>query len=261
MSYPPRGSRLDGYSRTEKLQKQHYDSIASAYGKHYGDTWSQAYRWRFINESLFGNIDLSGLKVLDAMCGSGETTEYLVQKESRVTGLDISGEAIHQFRERWPNCDAHCASIFSTGCESSSFDCVAIMGGLHHLHPDISVAINEVYRVLKPGGYFCFAEPHKGSIPDRIRQVWYRYDSLFVENEAAIDIEALEREFVSKFEFIRQEYKGNLAYLFVFSSMVLRIPLRMKSVYSPVLLKIESILERYQGKRLSCIAICQWRKR
>ncbi len=210
---------------------------------------------------MFENMDLSGLKVLDAMCGSGETTEYLLQKDSRVTGLDISGEAIRHFRERWPSCDAHCASILSTGFEGNSLDCVVIVGGLHHLHPHISEAINEVYRILKPGGYFCFAEPHKGSIPDRIRQFWYRHDSLFAENEAAIDIEALEREFSSQFKFIKQEYKGNLAYLFVLNSMVFRIPLRLKSFYSPVLLKVESIVERFRGKRLSCIAICQWKKR
>ncbi len=214
-----------------------------------------------MNECMFEDMNVSGLRVLDAMCGSGETTDYLLRKQCRVTGLDISAKAIRNYGEHWPSCDAHCASILSTGFEGNSFDCVVIVGGLHHLHPHISEAINEVYRVLKPGGYFCFAEPHKGSIPDRIRQFWYRHDSLFAENEAAIDVEALEREFASRFKFIRQEYGGNLAYLFVLNSMVFRIPLRLKPFYSPVLLKIESMLERFQGKRLSCIVICQWKKR
>ncbi len=252
---------MQSYSESERIQKQHYDSIGSAYAAHYGDVWSQAYRCRFINECLFGSIELRGRDVLDAMCGSGETTEYLLQKECRVTALDISGEAIERLVQRWPHCSAHCASILSNGFKSESFDCVVVVGGLHHLHPNISATINEVQRILRPGGHFCFAEPHVGSLPDRVRKFWYRHDRLFAENEAAINVEALKREFASAFRLVREQYKGNLAYLFVFNSMVFRVPLRLKSFYSPLFLNIESMVERFQGRRLSCIVICQWKKR
>jgi 2-polyprenyl-3-methyl-5-hydroxy-6-metoxy-1,4-benzoquinol methylase len=61
----------------ELQQQQHYDEIAAAYEAHYSDEWSVEYRRRFIYEPMFAGIELSGMKVLDAMCGSGQTTSYL----------------------------------------------------------------------------------------------------------------------------------------------------------------------------------------
>ena len=210
---------------------------------------------------MFENINFSGMKVLDAMCGNGETTKYLLQKGCQVTGVDISEGGIRHLQERWPECDAHCASILSTGFSNNSYDCVAVVGGLHHLHPNVFGAIKEIHRVLKPDGYFCFVEPHKGSVADRIRRFWYRVDNSFAKNEAAIDIEALKQEFSLEFEFSKEDYKGNIAYLLVLNSLIFRIPLRIKPIYSPILLKIESVVERIQGKLLSCFVVCQWKKK
>ena len=245
---------------TEKLQKQHFDSIASEYAKHYGDVWSQAYREKYINAILFKDIPISGMKILDAMCGDGETTEYLLHHGAHVTGIDISQESIRHFQERWQGCSTLCASILSTGIESNTYDRVVVVGGLHHLHPNVSKAIQEIYRVLKPGGYFCFAEPHQESFSNLIRRFWYRHDKLFAANEAAIDLESLKREWSSKFKFHREEYKGNIAYLFVLNTLILRIPISLKSLYSPFLIWLESKIEKIQTKKTSCFVMCQWEK-
>lgn len=248
------------YSDAENLQKQHYDSIASKYAAHYGDKWSQRYRARFVNEPMLGDVDLSGMEVLDAMCGSGETTEYLLRRGARVTGLDISEKQICLFQERFPDCRAHCGSILSTDFPSDAFDCIVAVGGLHHID-NTSLAINEVYRVLKPGGLFCFEEPHKDSLPDLVRQFWCRRDKLFAANEAAIDLNVLKQVFFRQFEFLKEEYIGNIAYLLVLNSMVFRIPLWMKTVYAELLMYAESAIKGMQGKRLSCAVICRWKKR
>lgn len=247
-------------NRSEQIQKQHFNTIASAYAAHYGDTWSQKYRYRFINDPMLENIDLSGADVIDALCGSGETTGYLLEKGAHVTGVDISEEEIENFRRRFPDCIGKCSSILTTGLESNAYDCAVVVGGLHHLHPNVMGAVKEIHRILKVGGYFCFAEPHKGSLPDLVRQVWYQSDSLFAENEAGIDLTALKTAFSTKFKFIKENYIGNFAYLFVLNSLIFRIPLRAKSLYAPFLIKMESMLEKIQGKRLSCLAVCQWRK-
>jgi len=170
------------YSEAENLQKQHFDSITSKYAAHYGDKWSQRYRRKFINEPMLGDVDLCGMEVLDAMCGSGETAGYLLHRGAHVTGIDISKEAICRFQERFPNFKAHCGSILSTEFPSDSFDCVVVVGGLHHLHPNSALAINEISRVLKSEGLLCFCEPHKGSLPDLARQFWCKRDKLFTTN-------------------------------------------------------------------------------
>ncbi|NNF00815.1 MAG: class I SAM-dependent methyltransferase [Pyrinomonadaceae bacterium] len=244
----------------EQLQREHYDDIADDYAAHYGDDWSQKYRYKFINEPMFGELDLSGAEVVDALCGSGETTGYLLEKGAKVTGVDISPDEIEVFETNFPDSKVQCASILSTGLESDSYDCVGVVGGLHHLHPNLIEAVDEMHRLLKPGGYFCFMEPHSGSLPDLVRKLWYRYDKLFADNEAAIDLTLLKKEFSSKFEFVKEDYKGNIAFLLVLNSLVFRIPLWLKPIYSPFLIAVESIIQKIQGPKLSCFVVCRWRK-
>ncbi len=246
---------------SEKEQKILFNEIASLYEAHYGDACSQQYRQRFINEPMFDGISLSGKKVVEAMSGSGETTGYLLSKGARVTGIDLSVAGINSFKKRWPGCSAICASILNTGFKNNAYDCVVSVGGLHHLHPSLDKAVSEIHRILKPGGYFCFSEPHTGSAPDLIRRYWYRHDNFFADNEAAINLKKLKDRFSSGFTFEKEIYMGNIAYLFVLNSLIFRIPVRIKPFYTPALLRLESMINRFQGKFLSCFAISGWRKK
>jgi SAM-dependent methyltransferase len=248
-------------SEGEALQKAHYDGLAAAYAAHYDDDFSRAYRRRFLYPPLFAGVGLAGTTVLEAMCGSGQTTEFLRAGGARVTGLDISEAEIAAFRTRWPDCRGVRASILDSGLPSASFDHVVVIGGLHHVQPDVGAAVREIHRVLRAGGFFCFAEPHAGSVPDLARRYWYRRDSLFTRNEAAIDLDSLKREFASGFRFDGETYLGNVAYLLVFNSMVFRIPVRLKPFYSRPLLACEAAIGRLQSRRLSCVVAARWVKR
>ncbi len=249
------------YSASEQAQKELYDSLAGDYSQHYGDEWSQKYRRRFINEPMLGPVDLQGKRVLDAICGSGESTGYLLEKGAEVTGLDISEKEMLQFEQSWPQCRTHYASILNTGLPDNSFDCVVVVSGLHHVHPHVPDAIREIHRLLVPGGYFCFTEPHTGSLPDVARRLWYRHDDFFADNEAAIDLDGLKLEFGHEFEVCAQKYTGNVGHLFVLQSLVLGLPLRWKRYYAPVMLALEGVIEKLQGKRLGCFAVCRWQKK
>jgi SAM-dependent methyltransferase len=245
----------------EVAQKTHYNRIAAEYEAHYDDPSTRRYRDRFIEQPLLAGLDLAGGRVLEAMCGGGLTTAGLLARGAHVTGLDISEACIESFRNRWPQCRAVCASITRSGLPSEAFDAVVVVGGLHHLQPNVDPAIDEIHRVLRPGGSFCFLEPHTGSLPDQVRQRWYARDLMFSRNEAAIDIERLKSVFASRFEFTRELYCGNLAFLLVYNSMIFRIPLWLKPWYTPLLLRLEPLIGRLQGKRLACIVIGQWRKK
>jgi SAM-dependent methyltransferase len=246
---------------SERLQQDQYDQIAAEYEAHYSDACSLDYRRRFIYGPMFEGLNLAGMKVLDAMCGAGQTTQQLLLNNAEVTGLDISDAVIDSYNARWQDCSAVCRSLLDSGLPSESYDCVAIVGGLHHIQPHVSRAIKEIYRLLKPGGYFCFMEPHSGSFPDIVRRFWYKHDRFFSDNEAAIDIHALEQEFAPHFAFKRVKYLGNLAFLLVLNSLIFRIPLRAKPLYSPVLLRLESVIHKLQGKRSSCFVVGQWQKK
>jgi SAM-dependent methyltransferase len=210
---------------------------------------------------MFQGLTLTGMSVLDAMCGSGQTTEYLLSKQAKVTGLDISNEVMDSFTSRWANCDAVRGSLLASKLPDRSFDCIAIVGGLHHIQPNVGPALREIHRLLRPDGYFCFMEPHAGSIPDLVRSFWYKHDHFFLCNEASIDIKALEMEFGSHFRFRQVKYLGNLAFLLVFNSLIFRIPQRAKAFYSPLLMFLEPLLNKLQGKMTSCFVVGQCQKK
>jgi SAM-dependent methyltransferase len=245
---------------SERQQQEHYDRIAADYETHYSDEWSVEYRRRFIYEPMFDGLKLEGLQVLDAMCGSGQTTNFLLTRGASVTGLDISNEVIETFQSRWTGANVVKRSLLDSGLPDNSFDCVAVVGGLHHIHPNMKAAVREIHRVLKPGGHFCFMEPHSGSLPDLIRKVWYRFDRFFSDNEAAIDIEMLKTDFADSFELRKANYLGNFAFLLVLNSLIFRIPPRSKRFFAPLLMKLEPWVNKLQTKLTSCFVVTQWQK-
>ena len=242
------------------LQRSHYDRIVDLYETHASDVWTQSYRRRFIDEPLVRGIELSGKRVLEAMCGSGHSTGFLLDRGAIVTGLDISNQAIGLFRTKWPTCDAVTESILRSGLPSESFDVVVVVGGLHHVHPHVNDAVMEISRLLKPGGMFCFCEPHRGSIVDSLRRLWYSRDSMFESNEGAIDVAALRASFATQFDVITERYFGSVAHTLVLNSMVLRAPLWLKRVYARPAMGLEQLLNAVLGRRISCSVLCQWRK-
>ncbi len=242
----------------EATQRQHYNRIAADYEAQYGDPDGISYRDKFLYQPLFEGLELEGKSVLEGLSGSGHAMDYLLtQKRALVTGLDISEEAIASFKERWPNCEAVCASMTNSGLADESFDCVVVVMGLHHLHPHLGEAIREIHRLLRKGGTLCFAEPHQESALSRLRAVWYRHDSLFTDNEESLDIAGLKREFANLFEFKLERYIGSLAYLLVLNSMIFRVPLWLKRIYSPAVMRLERMLAGLHSPALSLAVVCR----
>lgn len=245
---------------SEEAQRAQYNAHIEEYDAHYDDPWSRQFRERFVHAPMLDGLDLRGRRVLDAMSGSGLSIPALLERGAHVTGLDVSDAAIAAMRRRWPQIDAVCASITRSGLPDASFDAAVVVGGLHHLHPHLDEAVAEIHRLLVPGGTFAFMEPHTGSLPDVLRQIWYRYDRLFVPNEAAIDLGGLRQRFAGRFAPLRERYGGGPAFLLVFNSMVFRIPLAAKPWYSPALLRLEQWLTPRMSARTGCFVVCQWRR-
>ncbi len=263
MSGPPTSlpSSPPGTAELAERQREHYDRIIAEYEAHYDDPMSQRYRRRFLYEPLFRGLDLRGRNVLEAMCGTGQATGFLQERGARVTGLDLSGGAIELFRQRWPDAEAVQASVLESGLPGAAFDGVVVIGGLHHVHPHVQTAVDELHRVLRPGGWLAFMEPHTGSLPDVVRRWWYRRDAMFEEGEAAIDIDALRAANADRFDVDLLLHVGSVAYMLVLNSLILRIPRGLKRYYAPPLFLLEQCLKPLHGSRTACIALGRWRKR
>jgi SAM-dependent methyltransferase len=108
--------------------------------------------------------DLGGRDVLDIGCGEGYNTRILARRGARMTGIDISERMIELAREEEGRDPLGIrfarASYTDLGAfADASFDAVvsfmALMDG-----PRFGVAMDESFRVLRPGGMLAFSITH-----------------------------------------------------------------------------------------------------
>ena len=120
--------------------------------------------------------EVDGLSGLDVGCGEGHNTRLLAKRGARMTGIDISRTFVRHAKETE---DAHPlgidyrpASAVELPFRVASFDFVTAFMSLMDI-PETERVLAEVYRVLKPGGFFqfsithpCFDTPHRRNLRD-----------------------------------------------------------------------------------------------
>lgn len=107
------------------------------------------------------------IRILDAGCGTGSSTDYLVHlnREASVTGIDLSSGALEVARERCRRSGADGVefrhlSLYDVGQLEGEFDFINCVGVLHHL-PEPVRGIQALAGKLAPGGIlhiFVYAE-------------------------------------------------------------------------------------------------------
>ncbi|MEH2212995.1 MULTISPECIES: class I SAM-dependent methyltransferase [unclassified Nostoc] len=145
--------------------------------------WSYRYQWLYDGisrlaalsvggEARFRQLALQGLtihsdsQVLDLCCGSGQTTEFLVKNSQNVTGLDASPKSLQRARLNVPEASYVEAFAEEMPFADNLFDVVHTSVALHEMQPQqLRKIINEVYRVLKPGGVFTLVDFHAPTNP------------------------------------------------------------------------------------------------
>lgn len=106
-------------------------------------------------------INLRGHQVLEVSCGHGGGASYLTRTQSpaRYVGLDLNPAGI-QFcknRHRIPSLEFTVGDAGHLDFPEHSFD-VVINVEASHCYPDFPAFLSEVARVLRPGGYFLYAD-------------------------------------------------------------------------------------------------------
>lgn len=136
------------------------------------DAYIRGYRKR----RLFEMMELQAMsekRVLDVGCGIGQHAVLCARYGAEVAGCDISPVAIDLAREIADingvpdRCFFRLESVHRLSYESESFDVVLCNSVLHHIWK-YDDALDEIYRVLKPGGRLYFAEGLRSNVLYRL---------------------------------------------------------------------------------------------
>lgn len=226
----------------KELQKEHYNRIYEDYMNHYFDECSMKYREKFIHPYLY-DINLSRNDFfLDAMCGPGTSTEVLLSlgvSPASIMAQDFSDKFVSVYRLRHPQVDVRCESICETSYADNTFDKIFITGGLHHLPPNLEKGLQEMVRILKPGGSIYAMEPLAESVWDLARRMWYRRDHYFEDNEQAVSLAEIISLSRGKLKIKKIRYLGGPGYIVILNSLILRIPKSVKKLLTPALMLLE----------------------
>ena len=104
-----------------------------------------------------GGIE-AGRTVLELGCGTGEFTRRVTRPDVRLVGLDLSAALLRRARARVPGVAFLQSDAEALPFRDAAFDLVYGCSVLHHL--DVRAALEEVRRVLRPGGRLVFSEPN-----------------------------------------------------------------------------------------------------
>lgn len=111
-------------------------------------------------------------KILDAGCAFGFMLQRF-QGTHQLLGTDASDFALGEARKRVPEAELHENFLGKDPLpwDENSVDTILSNDVVEHLNQDdIVLALADLYRVLKPGGYMCITTPN-GNL---IRKIFYR---------------------------------------------------------------------------------------
>jgi ubiquinone/menaquinone biosynthesis C-methylase UbiE len=133
--------------------------------------WSSALN---SGKEQFGNLDVNlrflqqsgcikaSKKVLEVGCGIGTIVHWLLQQGCQAVGTDISSVAVEYGKRKYPHISLKVESAEQLSYPDEEFDLVMSFDVFEHLSK-VDMHLAEVYRVLKPGGYYLLQTPNKFS--------------------------------------------------------------------------------------------------
>jgi len=142
---------------------------------------------------LSERLDISDSEGLDVGCGDGVLLYKVRKMGGKITGLDYSSEGIKAAKEKLTSYGVRSKNIIESSCydmpfKNESFDYVTSTEVIEHLE-DVGVYLNEIQRVLRPGGLFVCTTPNReeGQSPDEVRGEYHEHEFIAHELSDAMD--------------------------------------------------------------------------
>lgn len=111
---------------------------------------------------------VEGRQVLDAACGEGYGSALLATRAEKVTGVDLSAEAVQHAQTRYTaeNLEFQVSDCLDLPFGDGVFDCIVSFETLEHLEEQEAL-LAEFRRVLSPEGFLLLSSPDKAEYTDR----------------------------------------------------------------------------------------------
>jgi len=124
-------------------------------------TFDKVYRWirNYTHKKKYQliNPDKKPLNLLDIGCATGEFLHYCHQQGMQVSGIEPNAKA-RSFASNTFRLQVGDENELSS-YKSESFDCITLWHVLEHV-PNITLRLQEIYRLLKPNGLAFIALPN-----------------------------------------------------------------------------------------------------
>ena len=134
-----------------------YDAVSREYAARFADELTH----KPLDQELLGRFasEVRGRgQVYDLGCGPGQTTAFLHDCGVSVRGLDLSAELLREARQRHPAIEFETGDMLSLPlAESSLAGVIAFYSIVHYSHAALHRALEEMHRVLEPGGRLLLA--------------------------------------------------------------------------------------------------------
>ncbi len=115
-----------------------------------------------LERTYFARAFCMGARVLDAPCGNGWSSNKFAERAEYVLGVDSAHEAIAMARDRYrlPNLEFRQMDCLALELDDASFDVAVSIEAIEHFnHADGHRYVDELARVLRPGGFLVGTTP------------------------------------------------------------------------------------------------------
>lgn len=189
-------SRTAGAGQEKRGEVNFWDKIA-------GERIYAAFSEKEYNRIFDDNLGEGRRGVaLDIGCASGVSAVILARRGFAVKGIDVSPNLIAQANKIWSGeknkPEFSVADAESLPIEEGSCD-VCFLGGVIHHFPDSRKVIDEIHRVLKPGGKLLMIEPNALDVVERISWFFAGRLNLLSPNEYPVSPVEMSRALEGRF--------------------------------------------------------------
>lgn len=142
-------------------------------------------KWWFEGTEKFASMLKPNSLVLDAGCGDGSKSKYLIQHGMRVYGIDIAEKFLEIAKQEAPTGEFEVLALEDADKLTKEFDAIFAQASLLHVaKKDILKTLMALNSKLKPGGLFYIAvkEVREGQPEEEIKvdnDYGYTYERFF----------------------------------------------------------------------------------